>query len=43
VDKYCGKPGVLQEDIDNGGFQSFLEQEVGNILNKIEENRLPMK
>ena len=43
VDKYNGNPVVLQKDIENGDFQSFLEQEVGNILNKIEENRLPMK
>ena len=43
VDKYNGNPVVLQEDIENGDFQSFLEQEVGNILVKIEENRLPMK
>ena len=43
VDKYNGNPVVLQKDIENGDFQSFLEQEVGNILIKIEENRLPMK
>ena len=43
VDKYNGNPVVLQKDIENGYFQSFLEKEVGYILFKIEENRLPMK
>ena len=43
VDKYNGNPVLLQKDIENGDFQSFLEQEVGIILNKIEKNRLPMK
>ena len=43
IDKYCGKPEILQEDIENGDFQSFLEKEVGNILVKLEEKRLPMK
>ena len=43
LDKYNGNPVVLQKDIENGDFQMFLEQEVGNILNRIEENRLPMK
>ena len=43
VDKYNAKPVTLREDIDNGDFESYLEQEVGNILIKIDENKLPMK
>lgn len=42
VEKYSGKPEILQEDIEKGGFESYLDQTVENIMKRIEENELPM-
>lgn len=42
IDNYCGKPEILQEDIENGGFESYLEQTVGDIMKRIEEHELQM-
>lgn len=42
IDKYDEKPEILQKEVDDGEFESYLAQMVGDILKRIKENELPM-
>lgn len=42
INKYDSKPEILQKDIENGEFELYLEETVGTILKRIEENGLLM-
>lgn len=41
--EYHQKPNDLKRDIENGGFEKYLEAKVRDVLQKIEEYQLPMK
>ena len=41
--EYHQKPNDLKRDIENGGFEKYLEVKVRDVLQKIEEYQLPMK
>lgn len=42
LERYNAKPKELKNDIENGGFETFLMEQVGTILKQIEEKDLPM-